>query len=134
MDTLSPLTSQADQSCWTKPAGEETETHHFARAAQLLSGGARVQSQSLRRCAGSLSVPRGSELSQSPASQVALVVKKLPASAGGVRDMRSVPGLGRSPRGGPGSLLQDSCLENPMDRGAWRAIVHRVTKGWTQVK
>ena len=44
-----------------------------------------------------------------------------------VRDMGSIPGLGRSPGGGHGNLLQYSCLENPMDRGAWQAIVHGVT-------
>ena len=54
--------------------------------------------------------------------------KNLPASAGDVRDMGSIPGWGRSPREGNGNPLQYSCLKNPMDRGAWRAIVHRVTK------
>ena len=44
------------------------------------------------------------------------------------RDVGSDPGLGRSPGGGHGNPLQDSCLENPMDRGAWRAAVHGVTK------
>ena len=58
-----------------------------------------------------------------------LVVKNLPASAGDVRDMGSIPGWGRSPREGNGNPLQYSCLKNPMDRGAWRAIVHRVAKG-----
>ena len=52
------------------------------------------------------------------ASQVALVVKSPPASAGGARDMGLIPGLGRSPGGGNGHPLQ-YCLENPMDRGAW---------------
>ena len=52
------------------------------------------------------------------ASQVALVVKNLPANAGDVRDEGSIPGLGRSPGGGHGSPLQYSCLENPMDREA----------------
>ena len=56
------------------------------------------------------------------------MVKNLPASAGDVRDMGSIPGWGRSPREGNGNPLQYSCLKNPMDRGAWRAIVHRVTK------
>ena len=56
------------------------------------------------------------------------VVKKLPANAGDVRDMGSVPGSGRSPGEGYGNPLQDSCPENPMDRGAWQAIVHRVAK------
>ena len=64
-------------------------------------------------------------------SQVALVVKKLPASAGDVRDMGSVPGLRRFPGGGYGNPLQYSRLENPMDRRAWRATVHEVTKNWT---
>ena len=52
------------------------------------------------------------------ASQVALVVKNLPANAGDVRDS-SIPGLGRSPGGGHGNPLQYCCLKNPMDRGAW---------------
>ena len=45
-----------------------------------------------------------------------------------VRDTNLIPGLGRSPGGGDGTLLQDSCWENPMDRGAWRATVHGVAK------
>ena len=52
-------------------------------------------------------------------SQVALVAKSLPASAGDLRDTSLIPGSGRSPAGGNGNSLQDSCLENPMDRGAW---------------
>ena len=50
------------------------------------------------------------------ASQVALVVKNLPANAGDIRDSGWIPGLGRSPEGGHGNPLQYSCLENPMDR------------------
>ena len=61
-------------------------------------------------------------------SQVALVVKNLPGSAGDVRDMGSIPRSGRSPGGRRGHPLQQSCLENPTDRGAWRAAVHRVAK------
>ena len=53
------------------------------------------------------------------------MVKNLPANAG---DASSIPGLGRSPGGENGNPLQYSCLENPMDRGAWWAIVHEVTK------
>ena len=49
-------------------------------------------------------------------------------SAYNAGDPGSIPGLGRSPRGGNGNLLQYSCLENPMDRGAWWATVHGVTK------
>ena len=56
-----------------------------------------------------------------------------PASTGDAGDVGSKPGLGRSPGGGNGNPLQYSCLENPMDRGAWRATVHRVTQSWTQL-
>ena len=61
-------------------------------------------------------------------SQVVLVVKNPPANAG---DMGSIPGWGRSSGGGNGNPLQYSCLENPMDRGAWQATVLRVTKSQT---
>ena len=60
------------------------------------------------------------------ASQMELVVKKLPAHAGDIRDVGSIPGSGRSCGGGQGNSLQYFCLENPMDRGAWWATVHRV--------
>jgi len=59
------------------------------------------------------------------------VVKNLPAKAGDTEDVGSIPGLGRSPGAGNGNPLQYSCLENPMDRGAWQAIVHGVAKSWT---
>ena len=62
-----------------------------------------------------------------------LVVKNLPANAE-KRDVGSVPGLGRSPGGGHGNSFQYSYLENPMDRGAWWATVHKVTKSWTWLK
>ena len=65
------------------------------------------------------------------ASQVALVIKNPSASAGDIRNVGSVSGWGRSPGGGHGNLLQYSCLENPMDRGAWQTAVHRVTQSWT---
>ena len=74
------------------------------------------------------------------ASQVSLVVKKkkkkktLPANAGDLRDARSIPRSGTAPEGGHGNPLQYSCLENPMDRGAWWATVHGVTKNRTQLK
>ena len=48
-------------------------------------------------------------------------------------DMGSVPGLGRCPGGGHGNQLQYSCLESPMDRGAWQAIANGITKSWTQL-
>ena len=68
------------------------------------------------------------------ASQEVLVVKNPPTNAGDIRDMGLIPGLGRSPRGGHGNPLQYSCLENPMDRGAWRAMVHGVAKSQTRQK
>ena len=67
------------------------------------------------------------------ASQLALVAKCLPASAGDTRDAAPISGSGGPPGGGHGSLLQSSCLENPMDRGAWRATVHRVSKSRTRL-
>ena len=63
-----------------------------------------------------------------------LVVKNPSVNTGDIRDSGSIPGLGRSPGGGHGNPLQYSCLENPMDRGAWRATVHGVTKSWTGQK
>ena len=62
------------------------------------------------------------------ASQVALVVKDLPASAGGTGNLGSIPGLERSPGVGHGIPLQYSCLEISIYRGAWWATLHRVTK------
>ena len=63
------------------------------------------------------------------------MVKNPPAKAGDIRNEGSIPGSGRSPGGGPGNPLQYSCLENPMVREAWWAIVHRVAKkSWTQLK
>ena len=59
---------------------------------------------------------------------MALVVKNLPANAGDIGDTDSIPGLGRSPGGGNGNILQYSCLENSMDRGAWQAAVRGVAK------
>ena len=57
------------------------------------------------------------------------MVKNLPMNAG---DTSLIPGSGRSPGGGNDNPLQYSCLENPMDRGGWWAIVHGVTKNWTR--
>ena len=59
------------------------------------------------------------------------MVKNLLANAGDVRDAGSIPGLGRSPGEGNGTPLQYSSLENPTDRGAWRATVHGVAKSQT---
>ena len=67
-------------------------------------------------------------------SEVVLVIKNLPANAGDVRETDSIPGMGRSPGEGNGNPLQYSSLENPMDRGAWQATVHRVEQSQTWLK
>ena len=56
------------------------------------------------------------------------MIKNLPANAGDIRDTASISGSGRSLGGGYGNPLQYSCLENPMDRGAWQAAVHRAAQ------
>ena len=68
------------------------------------------------------------------ASQVTLEVKNLPANAGDIRDVGSVPGSGRSPGEGNGNPLQCSCLENPMDRGVWWAMVYSFANSRTWLK
>ena len=70
-------------------------------------------------------------ISWKSASLVAQTVKNLPCHVG---HLGLIPGSGRSPGEGNGNSLQYSCLENPMDRGAWWATVHGVTKSWTQLK
>ena len=62
------------------------------------------------------------------------MVKNLPASAADIREAGSIPGLGRSLGGRHGNPLQYSCLKNPMDKGAWRVMVHGVAKSQTQLK
>ena len=61
------------------------------------------------------------------------MVKNVTANAGDTRDTGLIPGLGRSTGGGHGNPLQYSCLENPMDRGAWQAAVHEVAKSRTRL-
>ena len=65
---------------------------------------------------------------------MALVLKNPAANARDIKDGGLIPGLGRSPEGRHGNPLQDSCLENPMDTGAWCDIVSRVAKSLTQRK
>ena len=68
-------------------------------------------------------------------AQLVLVVKKPPGNVGDIRDMGLIPMLGRSSGEENGNPLLYSCLENPMDRGAWKAIVYRVAaKSWLQLK
>ena len=77
-------------------------------------------------------MPRSSNLCNGDGGpQAALVVKNPPANAGDVRDASSIPGSGRSSRGGHGNPLQYSCLENPMDKGAWWTTVHGVAESQT---
>ena len=64
---------------------------------------------------------------------MALLVNNLSATSGDVKDTVLILGLGRSPGGGHGQPLQDSCLENSKDRGAWWATVHGVPKSWIQL-
>ena len=61
------------------------------------------------------------------------MVKNLPVNVGDARDAGLIPVLGRSPGVGNGSPFQYSCLENSMDKEAWRATVHRVTNSWTRL-
>ena len=65
---------------------------------------------------------------------VVLVVKNLPANAGDIRDACSIPQLGRFPGEGHGNPHQYSCLDNPVDRGAWQAAVYRVAQSQTRLK
>ena len=67
------------------------------------------------------------------AAQVVLEVKNQPANARRCKRPGFIPGSGSFPGGGHGNPLQYSCLENPMDREAWRVIVHRVAKSWIRL-
>ena len=67
-------------------------------------------------------------------SSFEVVGKEFACSAEDTGDEGLIPELGRSAGDGNGNPLQYSCLENPMDRGAWRAVVHGVAKNWTQLK
>ena len=68
------------------------------------------------------------------APQEGLMVRTLPISAEDIRDVGLILGLGRFPGEGNGNPLQYSCLEKPMERGAWWATIHRIAKGWTWLK
>ena len=116
--------------------------HHVIRAA-LLHPHTEIPQDCLpssQNCSSSSRDPQHLVLQVKPEirgphpSQVALVVKNLPAKAGDMRDAGCIPGLGRSLRGGNGTPLQSSYLENPMDRGAWRAMDHGVAKSQTRLK
>ena len=88
------------------------------------------------KMSGSLQTSLGWRVTSNPqhfksinlSSQVALVVKNPPANAGDIKDAGLIPGSGRSPVGRHGNPLYYSCLENPMDRGAWKFTFHRSQK------
>ena len=113
---------------WGKPASPESHGHLAFWVSINISNP--VQSWSTKQKGGM--IPLWSP--HTGAFQMARAVKNLPANVGDIRDTGSIPGWGRSPGGGYGNPLQGSCLENPMDRGAWRATVHRVSKTQTQLK
>ena len=69
-----------------------------------------------------------------PGAFMALAVENLPASAGDMRDLGSIPGWGRAPGRGHGNPLRCSCLESAMDRAAWRAAVYGITKSRTRLE
>ena len=79
-------------------------------------------------------IPKRGDICVQRAYQVALAAKNLPANAEAAGDMCSIPESGTFPGEGHDNPLQYSCLENPTDRGAWWAAVHRVTKSQTRLK
>ena len=87
---------------------------------------------SLQSC--EVTVRRGLSVGNWTPTQGVLVVPNPPANAGKSRDLCLILGLGRSSGGGHGNPLQDSCLENPVNRGAWWARGPRVAKSWTWLK
>ena len=97
----------------------KSDTIHWNGEARVRIG-VRVDKWPFYMCAGSF--PRGTSVTHPP------------ANARDPREMGSIPGLGRSPGGGHSNPLQYPCLENPMDRGAWQATVHRVAKSRTRLK
>ena len=110
--TLGLVVRPGDQSIWKECPVTSTLTEIFTGYA----------------CLSSSFLALWSCIASSGASQAVPVVKNPPANAGDARDAISIPGLGRFPGGGHGNPFQYSCLENPMDRGAWWATVHGVTK------
>ena len=105
----------------------EKSLQHNSRWAWIVS----EKESALSHCSPGVACDHG--LTLCGAFQAALVVKNLPANTGDVRDAGWIPGLGRSSEGGIGKPLQYSCLENPMDRGAWRATVQGVKKSQIQL-
>ena len=110
------------QNAWVQSLVKELRSHKLCSAAKNDNGSSNNNNDNT------------SYLMQLCASQVVLVVKNPPASAGDIRDTGSVPVSRRSPGRGNTNPFQYSCLENPMDKGAWQATVHRVAKSQTQLE
>ena len=108
---------------------DEVMLSTWSQVPAALLQGCPVQPES--QCSWRKGVLRPPTFRKSWASQVVLVIKNLPANAADSRDLGLIPGLRRSPGEGNGHLLQYSCLENPMDRGAWWATVPGVAKRGT---
>ena len=102
----------------------------MATQASTVSEFCSIQAQNLEK----MEMESGRAAQLLGASQVALVVKNLPAKAGDRRNAGLIPGSGRYPGERHGNPLQYSCLGNPMDRGAWQATVHGVAKSQTRLK
>ena len=112
---LSPYAATTERSPHTlEPALRNKRTHRNKKLCTFLEG-------SLHSL----------QLEKARAFSVGSVVKNSPDNAGDMRDVGSIPGSGRFPGEGSGNPLQCSCLENPMDRGTWWAIVHGVMKSRT---
>ena len=112
---------------WNGPVQDQMDMHLTCS----LRNGEHLNAWRAARRAGWMASGKGeyrSEYTLSQASNVALVVKNLPANAGDVRDVGSIPQLGRPPEEGNGFTLQYSCLGNPMHRGAWWATVPGVPR------
>ena len=101
------MQEDAEKSCWSKPPKVQ------------YNPGPGIQDTMAAKLAGRIFF------------RLQIVVKNLPANTGALRNVGSIPGSGRSPGRGHGNPLQYSCLENPMDRGAWEATVHGVAESDT---
>ena len=136
--TLSTQSWYIDRFLFVRFCFLTANTHDSARGLSLTIGSQWVYSQDRAAVLESNAIGSCPQLvtggCQFGASQVTLVVKNPPANAGDIRDADSIPRSGRFPGRGHGNLLQHSCLENPMDRGAWWATLYRVWKSQTQLK
>ena len=117
---------------------KSTDTGYFQILATVKNAQWKRECRSLLEILNLLSLAAYPEVNcsifSSGVSQLALVVKNLPANAGDIRGVALIPGLGQSPGGEHGNPLQYSCLDNPTGRGAWWATVHGVAQSWTWLR